>query len=199
MTLLRSRPLLVFAACSFLYELADAPLLTLVGQKLGSDQPGAGIMLTSALIIASQAGMLAASILVGKRADRLGYRWLMALGFAMLPAQGVLTALSGSPSYLIAVQVFGGVGTGLFAALTPLWLADATRGTGRYNFSQGAMATMRGLGTTTSGLVSELMVEHLGYVPAFLGCGVIGAVAAMLLWLGLSERQASAQTLAPSR
>ena len=61
-----------------------------------------------------------------------------------------LTALSGSPTYLIAVQVFGGVGTGLFAALTPLWLADATRGTGRYNFSQGAMATMRGLGTTTS-------------------------------------------------
>jgi hypothetical protein len=97
------------------------------------------------------------------------------------------------------VQVFGGVGTGLFAALTPLWLADATRGTGRYNFSQGAMATMRGLGTTTSGLVSELMVEHLGYVPAFLGCGVIGAAAAMLLWLGLPERQASAQTLAPSR
>ena len=118
MTVLRSCRLLVFAACSFLYELADAPLLTLVGQKLGSDQPGAGIMLTSALIMASQAGMLAASILVGKRADRLGYRWLMALGFAMLPAQGVLTALSESPTYLIAVQVFGGVGTGLFAALS---------------------------------------------------------------------------------
>ena len=198
MTVLRSRRLLVFAACSFLYELADAPLLTLVGQKLGSDQPGAGIMLTSALIMASQAGMLAASILVGKRADRLGYRWLMALGFAMLPAQGVLTALSESPTYLIAVQLFGGVGTGLFAALTPLWLADATRGTGRYNFSQGAMATMRGLGTTTSGLVSELMVEHLGYVPAFLGCGVIGAATAMLLWLGLPERKASAQTSAPA-
>ena len=190
MTLLRSRPLLVFAACSFLHELAAAPLLTLVGQKLSSDWPGAGIMLLSALIIASQIGMLAASILVGKRADSLGYRWLMALGFAMLPVQGVLTALSGSATYLIAVQVFGGVGTGLFAALTPIWLADATRGTGRYNFSQGAMATMRGLGATTSGLVSELMVENFGYPAAFLGCSVIGAAAAVLLWLGLAERQA---------
>jgi MFS family permease len=189
MTLLRSRSLLVFAACSFLYELADAPLLTLVGQKLGSDQPGAGLVLTSALIIAAQAGMLAASILVGKRADSLGYRWLMALGFAMLPVQGVLTALSGSPAYLIAVQMFGGVGTGLFAALTPIWLADATRGTGRYNFSQGAMATMRGLGATTSGLVSGLMADNLGYAVAFLGCGVIGAAAAILLWLGLPERR----------
>jgi MFS family permease len=186
--LLRSRPLLVFAACSFIYELADAPLLTLVGQKLASAQPGAGLMLTSVLIIASQAGMLAASILVGKRADRLGHRWLMALGFAMLPVQGVLTALSGSPTYLIAVQVFGGVGTGLFAALTPIWLADATRGSGRYNFSQGVMATMRGLGATTSGLMSELMVDYLGYAAAFLGCGVIGAAAAVLLWVGLPER-----------
>jgi hypothetical protein len=60
------------------------------------------------------------------------------------------------------------------------------------------MATMRGLGATTSGLMSELTVEHLGYVSAFLGCGVIGAAAAMLLWLGLPERQASAQTAAPA-
>jgi MFS family permease len=69
--LLRSRPLLVFTACSFLYELADAPLLTLAAQRLGSVRPGEGLMLTSALIIASQAGMLVASILVGKRADSL--------------------------------------------------------------------------------------------------------------------------------
>ncbi len=198
MTLLQSRPLLVFAACSFLYELADAPLLTLVGQKLGSERPDAGIVLTSALIIASQAGMLAASVLVGKQADSLGYRWLMVIGFAMLPVQGVLTALSGQPIYLIAVQLFGGVGTGLFAALTPIWLADATRGTGRYNLSQGAMATMRGLGATTSGLVSELMVEYLGYAAAFLGCGAIGAASAMLLWWGLPERNKQVPTTAPA-
>ena len=40
------------------------------------------------------------------------------------------------------------------------------------------------------------MVEHHGYVPAFLGCGVIGVAAAMLLWLGLPETQASAQAAA---
>ena len=190
MTLLRSRPLLVFAACSFLYELADAPLLTLVGQKLGSERPDAGIILTSVLIIASQAGMLAASILVGKRADSLGYRWLIGDGFRDAAGPGRADRVVGQPAYLVAVQLFGGVGTGLFAALTPIWLADATRGTGRYNLSQGAMATMRGLGATTSGLVSELMVEHLGYAAAFLGCGAIGAAAAMLLWWGLPEHKA---------
>ncbi|HET6195651.1 MAG TPA: MFS transporter [Acetobacteraceae bacterium] len=186
--LLRSRPLVVFALCSLLYELADAPLLTLVGQKLGKEQQGSGLVLTSALVVASQLGMLAASILIGKRGDAIGHRLLMAIGFALLPVQAVLTVVSGSPSWLVAVQAFGGIGTGLFAGLTPIWLVDATRGSGRYNLAQGVMAAMRALGATTSGLLSELMVEYLGYSEAFLGCGAIGAVAAVLLWFGLPAR-----------
>jgi len=192
-SVLRSRPLLVFAVCSFLYELADAPLLTLVGQKLGTDRPGSGLVLTSALVVAAQLGMLAASILVGKRGDALGHRLLMAVGLALLPVQAVLTVLDNAPSWLVAVQAFGGFGTGLFAALTPIWLADATRGSGRYNLSQGVMAAMRGLGATSSGLLSELMVENVGYTEAYLGCGIIGAIAAVLLWFGIPKRAGSAR------
>src|SRR4029077_6472468 len=79
------------------------------------------------------------------------------------------------------------------------WVPGPTRGTGRYNLSQGAMATMRGLGATTSGLVSELMVEYLGYAAAFLGCGVIGAASAMLLWWGLPERNEQVPMLAAAK
>jgi MFS family permease len=196
-TLLRSGPMLVFAICSFLHELADAPLLTLVAQKLGSDRPGTGILFTSALIVTAQLGMLAASILVGRRGDALGFRWLMALGFGMLPVKAVLTVLWDDPSWLIGLQVFGGFGTGLFAALTPIWLADATQGTGRFNLSQGIMATMRGLGATSSGLLSELIVEHFGYSPAYLTCGVLGVIAAALLWFGLPAKT-GAEAVAPA-
>ncbi|HET7884562.1 MAG TPA: MFS transporter [Acetobacteraceae bacterium] len=194
--ILRSRPLLVFAVCSFLYELADAPLLTLVGQKLGTDRQGAGLVLTSALVVAAQFGMLGASILVGKRGDAIGHRLLMAIGFALLPVQAALTVFSSSPSWLIGVQAFGGIGAGLFAGLTPIWLADATRGSGHYNLAQGVMAAMRALGATSSGLLSELLVEYLGYNDAFLGCGAIGVVAAVLLWFGLPERAESAKEAA---
>ena len=186
-SVLWNRPLLVFALCSFLYELADAPLLTLVGQKLGSERPGAGIILTSALIIAAQLGMLAASILIGKRGDALGHRSLLIIGFALLPAQALLTVLNSGPSWLVVVQIFGGFGTGLFAGLTPIWLAEQTRGTGRYNLAQGVMAALRALGATSSGLLGELMVEYAGYNQAFLGCGVIGALATLALWLGLGS------------
>jgi predicted MFS family arabinose efflux permease len=193
--LLRFRPLLVFGACSFLYELADAPLLTLVGQRLGANDRGEGIVMTSALIVASQAGMLAASILVGKRADRLGHRWLMIVGFLMLPVQGVLTAVWNAPAWLIGLQVYGGVSSGIFAALTPIWLAEATSGTGRYNLSQGLMGTMRALGVSSSGLASELLVDHLGYRAAFIGCAVVAGAAAALLWAGLPDSSKAAASV----
>ena len=133
LALLRNRRLLVFATCSFLYELADAPLLTLVGQKLGTDQPGTGMIFVSVLIVASQLGMLASSILVGKRADQFGYRLLLVIGFSLLPGRAVLTVLSGDPAYLVSIQLIGGIGTGLFAALTPIWLAGGCSGLSRSN------------------------------------------------------------------
>jgi MFS family permease len=196
-SILRPRSLLVFAACSFLYELADAPLLTLVGQKLGSDRPGTGLVLTSGLILSAQLGMLAASILVGRRGDTLGHRTLMAIGFALLPIQAMLTVVDSTPAWLVGVQLFGGFGTGLFATLTPIWLAETTRGTGRYNLAQGIMGAMRALGAASSGLLGEFMVEQGGYAEAFLGCGIIGAIAAVLLWLGLPQRMGPQE--APAR
>ena len=132
--------------------------------------------------------MLISSVLVGKWADTIGCRPLIVLGFAMFPVQAVLTALTNEPSHLVSIQVFGGLGTGLFAALTPIWLADETTGTGRYNLSRGFMATMRTLGVTTSGLASELLAQHFGYTAAFLACGVLGGGAAALSWVGLAER-----------
>lgn len=185
---LRSGPMLAFAACSFLYELASAPLLTLVGQMVGQQRPGSGLTFTSGCIIASQLGMLASSILVGRRADAWGPRVMLAVGFALLPVQAVLTMLTTEPAWLLAIQVVGGVGGGFLFALTPIWLADATRGSGRYNLTQGVMATLRALGVTSSAVLSEFMVHRFGYAPTYGFCGVLGLAAAVLVWVALAER-----------
>ena len=42
------------------------------------------------------------------------------------------------------------------------------------------------------------MVDYLGYAAAFLGCGVIGAASAMLLWWGLPEQNERFPTTAPA-
>lgn len=194
--LLRSRPMLVFAAGSFLYELASAPLLTLVGQMVAVQRPGTGMTFTAGCIVASQMGMLATSVLVGRRADAWGPRVMLAIGFAMLPVQAVLTMVSADPNWLLAVQVFGGAGAGFLYALTPIWLADATQGSGRYNLAQGFMATVRAVGVSASGLMSEFAVDRLGYDPAFGLCGGIGLAAATLIWFALAEQPAKTQAVA---
>ena len=183
--LLRSWPVLCFMIASLLYELVDAPLLTLVGQKLGVDRPDSSLVLTSALIVASQVGMLAGAIAVGRWGDRTGLTLPLLFSFAVLPVQAVLTAWATTAPVLIAIQVLGGLGTGFFAAVTPLWLADATHGTGRYNLSQGMAATMRGIGVSLSGLAGGILVDHYGYPATFLACGAVGIGAGILLWSGL--------------
>ena len=185
--LFRSRPMLVFGACSLLYELADAPLLTLVGQQIGVEHQGLGAIITSVFIVSAQLGMLLSSIVVGRRADAWGYRWLLSAGFALLPIQAVLTLVWHQAYWLTGVQFVGGISSGLFAALTPLWLADATSGTGRYNLAQGAMGTLRALGVTSSGLLSEMLVTRLGYNAAYLGCAIVGGLTLLLLWFALPD------------
>jgi predicted MFS family arabinose efflux permease len=181
------RPLVVFGVCNLLYGFADAPLLTIVGQQLGMKYPGWGIVLTSGLIIAAQAGMLVTALVVGRKADEWGHRWLLVAAFALLPVQAVLTVLWSDPAWLMGVQFLGNLGTGLLVALTPLLLADLMHGTGRYNLAQGAVATMRTAGVATSGLASEFAISHFGYDATYLAGGLIGVVTLALLWWAMPE------------
>lgn len=187
--LLRSRPLLIYAGCVLLFEFAAGPMLTLAGQKLGVIHPGLGLVITSACVVAQQAGMLPAAIIIGRQADRLGHRALLLAAFAIIPAQGILSTLNDSIAFLVGVQLLGGIGVGLLTALNPLLLSDLTRGTGHYNLTQGAIATVLSLGVSSSGLVSELVVGHFGYDAAFAANAVVGAAALTLLWFVMPETQ----------
>jgi hypothetical protein len=64
------------------------------------------------------------------------------------------TRLCREMARLSPVQLLDGVGAGIFGAITPLVLADLMRGTGRYNIAQGVVATVQGIGASSSGLVA---------------------------------------------
>ena len=181
--LLRNRPLVVYALCAMLFHFANAPLLPLVGQKLALSHPDWATAMMSACIIAAQLIMLPIALLVGRNADRWGRTPLLLAGFAILPVRAVLYTLSDAAPWLIGVQLLDGVGAGIFGAITPLVIADLTRGTGRYNLAQGAVATVQGLGASMSGLAAGVIVDHLGYPAAFLtSCAVAcGALVALVL------------------
>ncbi|HZZ03346.1 MFS transporter [Paraburkholderia sp.] len=181
------KPLLVFAACAALFHFANAPMLPMVGQKLALAHAGRETALMSACIIAAQAVMLPMALLVGAKADTWGRKPIFLAAFAILPVRGVLYTLSDNAFWLVGVQLLDGVGAGIFGALTPLILADLMRGTGRYNVSQGVVATAQGIGASLSNTVAGLIVVKAGYSAAFLTLAGVALVAFTVFLLGMPE------------
>ncbi len=199
-TLVECRPLLLFAGCVLLFHLANAPMLPLVSQKLALADKQAATALTSACIIAAQLIMLPMALLVGATADRWGRKPLLLAAYAILPIRGVLYTFSDAVPWLVGVQLLDGVGAGLLGALTPLVLADLMRGTGRYNVSQGAVATAQGIGASLSNVIAGVIVVEAGYGSAFLTLAGFAAVALAALFLLMPETrdEAAAAVGAPS-
>lgn len=140
--LLTCRPLLIFAVATVMFHFSNAAMLPLVGQKLALINRNLGTTLMSVCIIAAQMVMVPVAILVGHKADVWGRKPIFATALAVLMLRGMLYPLSDSPYWLVSVQLLDGLGAGIFGALFPLVVTDLTRGTGHFNVSQGAIATM---------------------------------------------------------
>lgn len=185
--ILANRPLIAFAVSLMLFHFANAPLLPLVGQKIALQHPDWATAATSACIVAAQAVMLPISIVCGHKAASWGRRPILLAGFAILPLRAALYTLSDNPFWLVFVQLMDGIGAGVLSVLTPLVVADFTRGAGRYNFALGAVTTAQGIGASLSGLATGVIVDKLGYSAAFLECGAAATVALAALWVFVPE------------
>ncbi|ARN83774.1 MFS transporter [Methylocystis bryophila] len=181
------KPLLIFASCIALFHFANAAMLPLIGQKLALANKGQETALMSACVVAAQLVMLPMAILVGRRAEAWGRKPLCLAAFGILPIRGVLYTFSDDRSWLIGVQLLDGVGAGILSALVPLMLADLMRGTGRYNVSQGVIATTQGIGASLSNMVAGLIVVSAGYSATFLTLAAIAFAAFLILALAMPE------------
>ena len=186
-TLLSSRPLLVFAAAATLFHFANAAMLPLVGQKLALVNKDLGTSLMAICIIAAQAVMVPVALFVGHRADTWGRKPIFLVAFAILALRGMLYPLSDSPFWLVGVQLLDGVGAGIFGALFPIVVSDITRGTGRFNVSQGAIATAQGIGAALSTTVAGIIVVNAGYGAAFVTLAGVAAVGFLLYLVLMPE------------
>ncbi len=186
--LLEQKALLLFAALAFLFHLANAAMLTSVSQLLartvGKDQ---ATSLTAACIVAAQLVMVPMALLVGRKADAWGRKPLFLAAFAVLAARGALYTVSRDPWWLVAVQALDGVGAGIYGALFPIVIADLTRGSGRFNVAQGAVATAQGLGAALSATLAGTIIVDAGYAPTFLTLAAIAGGGLALYALAMPE------------
>jgi predicted MFS family arabinose efflux permease len=85
----------------------------------------------------------------------------------------------------------------VWGAITPLVIADLTRGSGHYNLAQGGVASAQGIGASLSGLCAGVVVDHFGYSAAFLTQAAIAAVAFVALLAAMPETRPADQAVAP--
>jgi len=186
--LVENRPLLLFAVIAFLFHLANAAMLTSVSQLLaktvGKDS---ATSLTAACIVAAQLVMVPVAVVVGRNVDNWGRKPLFLVAFGVLAARGALYTLSNDPWWLVGVQALDGVGAGIFGALFPVVIADLTKGTGRFNVSQGAVATAQGLGAALSASLAGAIIVGVGYGASFLTLAGIAAAGLALYALAMPE------------
>ena len=71
--------------------------------------------------------------------------------------------------------------------MTPLVIADLTRGTGRYNLAQGAAGTASALGAALSTAVTGYIAQLFDYTLGFFGLAAIGATGLVFLYRFLPE------------
>ncbi len=173
--LLTCKPLLIFAGATILFHFSNAAMLPLVGQKLALVNRDLGTTLMSVCIIAAQLVMVPVAMLVGRKADQWGRKPIFTVALAVLALRCALYPLSDNPYWRGSVQLLDGVGAGIFGALFPLVVADLTRGTGRFNVSQGAIATAAGLGGALSAATAGFIVVAAGYNTAFLFLAAVAA------------------------
>jgi MFS family permease len=185
--LIADRRILVFSTAVVLFHFANAAMLPLVGQKLTTGQISGAAGYMSACIIVAQLVMVPVAIVSSRLADSWGRRAVFLVGFAVLPVRGLLYTFTTNPAALVAVQVLDGVGAGIFGVVGVLVIADLTRGTGRFNLVQGALATATGIGAALSNLMTGFIVKAAGYNAGFLMLATIAVVALLFYGFAMPE------------
>jgi MFS family permease len=177
--LLRSRSLITLALCLFLFHAANAAMLPLVGTEMTVRAGEWASVLIALCIIVPQAIVALIAPAVGRLAVEKGRRPVLLVGFAALPVRAALLATTNDPTIVVAAQVLDGICAAVLGVLVPLSLADISRGTGRFNLTQGITASATGIGAAVSTTVSGYLATHFGAPVAFLSLA-IAAIAAFI-------------------
>ncbi|MEH2176121.1 MFS transporter [Nostoc sp.] len=184
--LLSDRQILFFTVAVVLFHFANAAMLPLVGQELAQGKGTSDTVYMSACIIVAQLVMIPVSNLAGRFAHT-ARKPIFLLGFAVLPIRGVLYTLSDNPYFLVSVQILDGIGAGIFGVLSVLMVADFTKGTGRFNVTQGILNTAIGIGAGLSNVLAGFVVKSAGYNVGFLILAAIAVVALAVFWFCVPE------------
>ncbi len=193
-TALANRRIFSFAFCAVLFHFANAAMLPQLGEMLAHGRVRQSAPFMSARVMVTQTVIALTAAWTGRMATRYGRRPLLLIGFGVLPIRGVLYTLTSSVPLLIGIQLLDGVANAIFGVVSILVIADLTRGTGRFNVTQGAFAGAVGIGASLSTTVAGYIAQHVGCSASFLCLAGIAALAWILLFTLVRETGSKVRT-----
>jgi MFS family permease len=177
LSLFEIRPLLIFAGCVALFQLANAAMLPLAASMMTLRSAKFATLLVASSIVAPQLIVAVLSPWVGRKAELWGRRPLLVLCFGALAIRGLLFAFLVNPYLLMGAQLLDGVSGAALAVLVPLIIADVSGDTGHFNLAQGAVGCAVGVGASLSTTLAGYMSDRFDSPTAFLmmaGFGLLG-------------------------
>lgn len=195
--LLKNKSLLVFALCLLLFQLANASLLTQIGQALPRTEGRLSSLVVSALVVFPQVIVAALAPWAGRGAATWGRKPLLIIGLAAVPIRATLFAVTADPVLLVVIQLLDGLSGATLGVLTALIVADLTAGTGRFNLAQGLVGAASGVGATLSTSAAGIVVEQFGYKAGLLGVSAVGLLSVVIVLAFMPETKPAAKSGGP--
>jgi MFS family permease len=112
---------------------------------------------------------------------------LLLMGLTALPIRAACFALTRDPVSLAVVQVLDGVSGAAIGVLTPVVIADVTKGTGRFNLAQGVVGTFSGIGAALSTTLSGYVTQSFGNAIGFSAITGVAIAAVAVCWAFMPE------------
>ena len=183
-SLLRNRPLILFALTCAFFHLGNAAMLPLLNQRLAATvADSAPLLWTGIAIVVAQFTMIPVALWVS-RSRRFDIDWFVYAAILVLPLRGALAYAFASEWNNIPVQILDGLAAGAMGVATPLLVQRYTQGSGRFNTALGLVMTLQGIGAALSHTLANSVVGAGGHFGlAFLALAASALLAIPLFWL----------------
>jgi MFS family permease len=88
---------------------------------------------------------------------------------------------------LVAAQLLDGISAACLGILVPLIIADVTRGSGWFNFSQALIGTSVGIGASVSTTLAGYLADRSGTAIAFISLAFVSVIGTLFVFAFVPE------------
>lgn len=185
--LCKNRQLLWFAGCLALFQLADASMLPLAAEHLGTWQSAQGSLLTSGLVVVPQIVVAFLAPWSGYLSELWGRKPLLLAGFGIEIVRAGLLSVIGNPILWLPVQLLSGISGAILPVLTVVVVTDLTAGTGRFNLARGGVGLVSTIAAALGLSAFGFIAQHVGNWAGFLSMATVAAAGTLLVSWALRE------------